>query len=100
MKITQRQIETIQQYFSRQPVLKAYVFGSYARGDADEKSDIDFLVQLDYSQKIGLQYVRMQLELEKILNKRVDFSSEDFLKPRIKKAIQHEKLLVYEKAAG
>ena len=100
MKLTQRQIETIQQYFSSQPVLKAYVFGSYARGDADEKSDIDLLVQLDYSQKIGLQYVRMQLDLEKMLKTRVDFSSEDFLKPRIKKAIEREKLLVYEKATS
>lgn len=100
MKLTARQIASIQKYFSGQPVLRAYVFGSYARGDADEKSDIDILLQLDYSQKIGLRYVRMQLDLEKLLHKRVDFSSEDFLKPRIKDAIQREKQLLYEKSTS
>ena len=100
MKLTEAELKSIQQYFTGKPVLRAYVFGSYARGDADEKSDIDILLQLDYSHKIGLQYVRMQLDLEKLLHKRVDFSSEDFLKPRIKSAIQREKQLVYEKSVS
>jgi predicted nucleotidyltransferase len=100
MRLTAREIESIQQYFADKPVLRAYIFGSYARGDADDKSDIDLLLQLDYTQKIGLQYVRMQFDLENILHKRIDFSSEDFLKPRIEKAIRSEKQLVYEKPAS
>ena len=32
------------------------LFGSYVRGVADNRSDIDILVDLDYSQKIGLQF--------------------------------------------
>lgn len=100
MQLTVKQKAALQKYFSNQPVLRAYVFGSYARGDADEKSDIDLLLQLDYSQKIGLRYVRMQLDLEKLLHKKVDFSTEDFLKPHIKKAIEHEKQLVYEKSTS
>ncbi len=97
MKLSARQLRVIRDYFSDKPVLRAYIFGSYARGDADAKSDIDFLLQWDYSRKIGLQYVSMQLELEKLLHKRVDFSSEDFLKLRIKAFIEQEKQLVYEK---
>jgi len=100
MKLTAREIESIQQYFADKPVLRAYIFGSYARGDADEKSDIDILLQLDYTQKIGLQYIGMQFDLENILHKKIDFSSEDFLKPRIEKAIRSEKQLVYEKPAS
>jgi predicted nucleotidyltransferase len=100
MKLTTREIDAIRSYFADKPVLRAYIFGSYARGDADDKSDIDLLLQLDYSQKIGLRYVQMQLDLEKILHKRIDFSSEDFLKPRIEKTIQREKQLVYEKSAS
>jgi predicted nucleotidyltransferase len=100
MKLTNAEIKSIRKYFSDKPILRAYVFGSYARGDADEKSDVDLLVELDYTKKIGLQYVRMQLDLEKILHKRIDFSSEGFLKPRIEKAIQAEKQLVYEKSVG
>ena len=97
MKLSARQLRVIRDYFSNKPVLRAYIFGSYVRGDADAKSDIDFLLQWDYSRKISLQYVSMQLELEKLLRKRVDFSSEDFLKPRIKAFIEQEKQLVYEK---
>lgn len=100
MKLTAPEIKAIQQYFADKPVLRAYIFGSYARGDADDKSDIDLLLQLDYSQKIGLQYVRMQLDLENILHKKIDFSSEDFLKPRIEQAIRSEKQLLYEKPAS
>lgn len=98
MKLSSQQLRVIRDYFSDKPVLRAYIFGSYARGDADAKSDIDFLLQWDYSRKIGLQYVSMQLELEKLLNKKVDFSSEDFLKPRIRELVEQEKQLVYEKS--
>jgi len=97
MRLSNREVKIISNYFADKPVLKAYVFGSYARGDADKYSDVDLLIQLDYSQHIGLRYVAMQLELEKILRKRVDFSSADFLKPRIKGFVEREKKLVYEK---
>ena len=98
MRLSNREVKIIRNYFADKPVIKAYVFGSYARGDADKHSDIDLLLQLDYSQQIGLKYVAMQLELEKILHKRVDFSSADFLKPRIKAFVEREKKLLYEKA--
>ena len=42
-------------YFATQPVLKAWVFGSYARGEEREDSDIDLLVQFDRENaKVGL----------------------------------------------
>lgn len=44
-------IESIKNYFKTRPVLKAYLFGSYVKGLADSKSDIDILIELDYSQK-------------------------------------------------
>jgi predicted nucleotidyltransferase len=100
MKLSGAEIKTIRDYFSDKPVIRAYVFGSYARGDADDKSDIDLLLQFDYSHKIGLKYISMQLELENLLHRRVDFSSEDFLKPRVKAAIMKERKLVYEKAGS
>ena len=46
-------------------MLKAYIFGSYARNEADVDSDIDLLVELDYCQRIGLGFVGMQNELER-----------------------------------
>jgi len=37
-------------FFSGKPVKKAYLFGSYARNEARNNSDIDILVELDYTQ--------------------------------------------------
>jgi predicted nucleotidyltransferase len=56
MQLSEEKLELIRNYFKTQPVLKAYLFGSYVRGEADENSDVDILVELDYAQKIGLQF--------------------------------------------
>lgn len=88
-------IETIQNYFKTRPVLKAYLFGSYVRGEADDQSDIDILVDLDYTQKIGLQFIQMKIDLEKLLNSKVDLVSSNGLSKHIKLIVDGEKLLIY-----
>jgi predicted nucleotidyltransferase len=95
--MTNSKIETIQNYFKSRPVLKAYLFGSYVRGEADDKSDIDILVDLDYSQKIGLQFIQMKLDLEKLLNSNVDLVSSNGLSKYIKPIVDVEKQLIFEK---
>ena len=37
-------LSIIQNYFTTQPVVKAWIFGSFARGEADDQSDFDILV--------------------------------------------------------
>lgn len=55
MDLDNSKIESIKNYFKSRPVFKGYLFGSYVRGNANNESDIDILVDLaDYSQKIGL----------------------------------------------
>jgi hypothetical protein len=90
-------IQTIQNYFKTRPVLKAYLFGSYVRGEADDNSDIDILVDLDYSQKIGLQFIQMKIDLEKLLNSKVDLVSSNGLSKYIKPIVDGEKQLIYER---
>jgi hypothetical protein len=97
MQLNRTQIETVQRYFSTKPVLKAYLFGSYVRGEADAKSDVDILVDLDYSKRIGLEFVQMQLDLESMLQTRVDLVSSNGLSQHIKTFIEREKQLIYEK---
>ncbi|TAL64865.1 MAG: nucleotidyltransferase domain-containing protein [Bacteroidetes bacterium] len=53
MNLDERKIQKINNYFRARPVLKAYLFGSFVRGDADNKSDIDILADLDYTQKLA-----------------------------------------------
>ncbi len=95
MPLSKPQVDLLKNYFSSKPVLKAFLFGSYARGKADENSDIDILVDLDYSQKIGLQFVQMKLYLENILHSKVDLVSSNGLSAHIKPMIDAEKLMIY-----
>jgi len=95
MKLEASQIEKIKSYFENRPVLKAYLFGSYARNEADNQSDVDILVDLDYSQRIGLQFIQMKIDLEKLLNTKVDLVSSNGLSQYIKPLVDSEKQLIY-----
>lgn len=97
MHLSAQKLNTIRTYLQDKPVLKAYLFGSYARGEASRKSDVDILVELDWSQKIGLLYVQMQLDLEDLLHRKVDFVSEDGVSPLIRPLIEADKILIYER---
>ena len=95
MILESSKIESIKIYFRTKPVLKAYLFGSYVRGQADSESDIDILVDLDYTEKIGLQFIQMKLDLENILNSKVDLVSSAGLSKFIKPLVDREKQVIY-----
>lgn len=95
MNLGQIKIDQLRNYFRTQPVLKAYIFGSYARGKADSQSDIDILVDLDHSEKIGLRFIQMQIELQEMLKTKVDLVSSNGLSRHIKPFIDNEKELIY-----
>jgi predicted nucleotidyltransferase len=65
------------------------VFGSVARGESDEQSDIDFLVELEPGRTLfdlgGLQY-----DLEQLLGCRADVVTERGLKPRVRERVLRE----------
>lgn len=87
----------VREYFSDKPVQKAYIFGSYARSETVGDSDIDILVELDYSHPIGLEFVKMQLDLQEIFNRKVDLVTEKSMSKYIKPNIDRDKILIYEK---
>ena len=97
MTLDSAKIESIKTFFKTQPVLKAYIFGSYVRGMADGNSDIDILVDLDYSQRIGLQFIKMKIDLKKLLNSKVDLVSSNGLSKYIKPKVDVEKRLIHAK---
>lgn len=85
-------------YFRTQPIVRAWLFGSFARGSASTGSDIDVLVELDDSANIGLvEFVRMKQGLERLLEQSVDVVSTEGLSPYIKPHIDSEKVLMYER---
>jgi hypothetical protein len=93
------QVDLIRTYFKTRPVMRAWIFGSHARGEANADSDIDILVELDYDSKIGWEFITMQHELQKALGKKVDLISARGLSPFIGPHIEAEKQLIYERFA-
>ncbi len=66
------------------------IFGSVARGEETEDSDIDFLVDYDLSKTSPWFPVRLIRELEAILGRKVDVVTINGLKDRIKKEVLRE----------
>ena len=95
MSLSKSQLDTIKKFFSQQPVLKAYLFGSYSKDLESADSDIDLLVELDYSQPIGLEFIQMQIDLQELLSKKVDLVSARGLSKYIKPILDNEKKLIY-----
>lgn len=92
--------QQIRDYFRTQPVIRAWLFGSYADGTATENSDVDILVTLDHSRAIGLHYVQMILDLEELLGKKVDLVADEGLSKYVRPYVEKQKKLIYERPAG
>ena len=91
-------IPSIQKFFSTQPISKAWLFGSYSRGEETEQSDIDILVSFDKDAKISLfKYADIICQLENILNHKVDLVEEDSLLPFANEIANKDKILIYER---
>jgi predicted nucleotidyltransferase len=65
------------------------IFGSVARGDFDEKSDLDFLVEMEPGRSL-FEHASLLLDLEKLLGCKVDVVSEKGIKTRIRERVLRE----------
>ena len=90
--------QQIAEYFKTQPVLKAWLFGSYSRGEQRDDSDLDLLVKFDRSQPIGLfTYIRIRRELEELLGCKIDLVEEGTLRPAVQKTANCDLKVIYER---
>ena len=87
----------VRDYFKTQPVLKAWVFGSYARGEETSDSDIDILVALDYSQPIGLKFFGMYEDPKALLGRNVDLVTDASLASFARESVDKDKKIIYER---
>ena len=81
------------------PILKSYkvtkagIFGSYARGEQKNNSDIDILVKIDNS--VGLiEFIGLKLMLQKALRKKVDLVEYETIRPEIKENILKDEISI------
>jgi len=90
---TLRDIELIlgkhkQHLFSEYPIKSLAIFGSYARREQKEESDLDLLVE--FNDKIGLRFVDLADELEKLIGFKVDLVSRKGIKDKYYQKIQSD----------
>ena len=90
--------QQISDYFKTQPVLKAWLFGSFARGEETPESDVDILVEYDKDARISLLTIsHMMGELEKSTGRKVDLIEEGCLLPFAVESANRDKQLIYER---
>jgi len=81
----------------RQGVLKAAIFGSFARGEETKSSDVDILVKLSKNKSL-LDLVGLRIELQDKLGRKVDVLTYNGINHRLKDIILKEQKIIYEKA--
>jgi len=91
--------EIICEYFKTKPVEKAWVFGSFSRGEERPDSDVDIIITFIPGTKMGLAFFGMICDLENLLKRPVDLVVDGDLFPFAAKTANNDKILVYERAA-
>ena len=100
MFLSTHDTDLLRKYFADKAVKRAYLFGSYARNTAVEgTSDIDILLELDYSKPIGMKFCSFQRELEALPLNKVDVVTSDGLSKYVLPYIEKDKILIYEATA-
>ena len=93
-------INKLREFFTLQPVEKAWVFGSYSRGEESRESDIDILVRFDKNANVTLfKYISIVNTLQSLLHKKIDLVEEGQLKDFAKESAEQDKILIYEREA-
>lgn len=96
---TQTMKKVIADYFKTQPVLKAWLFGSFARGEERPTSDVDILFVPDRSGKpfTLLTMGGMYMDLTRLLGREVDLIEDGSLRPYAAETANRDKILIYER---
>jgi hypothetical protein len=77
-----------QDLFSDYPIKSLAIFGSYARREQNDESDLDIVVE--FNDKIGIRFIDLAEELEKIIGFKVDLVSRNGIKEKYYKKIQSD----------
>lgn len=86
----------IQGFLSSTPVVKAWVFGSFARGEENDSSDLDLLVDYDRQAHVSLlDIIRYKLDMERSIGREVDLVTNGSLKPFAIPSAERDKYLIY-----
>lgn len=91
--------KTIHDYFATLPIDKAWVYGSFSRGEEREDSDIDIMVRYLPDGVSLLKHAHIMNTLSDMLGRQVDLVEEDCLLPFAADSAMKDRKLVYERTA-
>lgn len=74
-------------------VTKAGIFGSYARGEQNKKSDIDILVKIDNGTDL-IELIRLRTKLQRMIKKKVDIVEYGSIRKKIKNSILNDEIQI------
>ncbi len=94
MNLAPTEKEKIIEICKRNDISYCALFGSFARGEADENSDIDLLVR--FSKPIGWKFYGIAEDLQDILGKKVDLATENMLNKYIRESVLKDLQVIYE----
>ena len=90
MKSKKEIVDTLQQHktslLQKYPIASIAIFGSYARNTQTEKSDVDVLVE--FHGRIGIAFIDLANEIERLLGVKTDLVSKNAIKPKYFDAIK------------
>lgn len=93
-----RLFSATQKYLSTIPVERAWVFGSFARGEETQSSDLDLLVDYVKANTLSLlDTIKFKKGLENIIGREVDLVENGFLKSFALPSANKDKYLIYER---
>ena len=91
-------ITSIQKFLPSIAVKKAWIFGSFARGEENPGSDLDLLVDYDKTNRLSLlKIIRYKLDMEQIINREVDLIEDGHLRSFAVESANRDKYLIYER---
>ena len=96
-----RMIPVIQEFMTKQPIQRAWLFGSCSRGEETPTSDIDILVDYDNSNGLVSLFKMggILMDLTDLLGRKVDLVENRGLKDFARPSVEHDKILIYERPA-
>lgn len=92
-------INPIKEYLKTQPIERAWVFGSFSRGEERSDSDIDLLVEYDRkNQHVGLfTIINIKQQLQQLVGRDIDLVENGTLMTFAQKSAEKDKILIYER---
>jgi len=89
--------EEIKPVLKKYPISYAGIFGSFARGEENEKSDVDIMIRLKPENSFSLfDLIGVEYELTKRIGRKVDLATEKSIGKYIRSSVFHDLKQIYE----